>query len=84
MPITGMKCDEIYLDIIEKLTVLFNDNGNIINSSIDGCIQMKSLLKDIQEFKLIFNDNLEVGRVSLLFLYIFYSKKINQLLIPLY
>jgi AP-4 complex subunit mu-1 len=36
--------NEIFVDIFEKLTVLFNSNGYVINSSIDGVIQMKSYL----------------------------------------
>lgn len=36
--------NEIYVDIIEKLTVLFNSNGYVINSSIDGCIQVNTSL----------------------------------------
>ncbi len=30
--------NEIFVDIFEKLSVLFNSNGTIINSSIDGVI----------------------------------------------
>ena len=30
--------NEIFVDIFEKLSVLFNQNGSIINSSIDGVI----------------------------------------------
>jgi len=30
--------NEIFVDIFEKLSVLFNANGTIINSSIDGVI----------------------------------------------
>ena len=30
--------NEIFVDIFEKLSVLFNSNGSIINSSIDGVI----------------------------------------------
>lgn len=37
--------NEIFVDILERLTVLFNSNGYILNSEIDGCIQMKSYLR---------------------------------------
>ena len=30
--------NEIFVDIFEKLSVLFNSNGSVINSSIDGVI----------------------------------------------
>lgn len=36
--------NEIFVDIFEKLSVLFNSNGSVINSQIDGVIQMKSYL----------------------------------------
>ena len=34
-----------------------------MNSSIDGCIQMKSYLKGNPELKLVLNDDIVVGRV---------------------
>ena len=43
--------NEIYVDIIEKITCLFNKNGSIISSGIDGCIKMKSYLKNSPEVK---------------------------------
>jgi len=30
--------NEIFVDIFEKLTILFNSNGLVINTSIDGVI----------------------------------------------
>ena len=30
--------NEIFVDIFEKLSVLFNQNGSVINSQIDGII----------------------------------------------
>ena len=53
--------EEIFVDIFDKLTVLFNSNGAIINSAIDGVIQMKSYLNGNPELRLILNENLEVG-----------------------
>lgn len=54
--------NEIFVDIFEKLSILFNSNGHIINSSIDGVIQMKSYLQGNPELRLVLNDNLVVGR----------------------
>ena len=54
--------NEIFVDIFEKLTVLFNSNGFVINSSIDGVIQMKSYLQGNPELRLVLNDDLVVGR----------------------
>lgn len=54
--------NEIFVDIFEKLSVLFNQNGTIINSSIDGVIQMKSYLRGNPALRLVLNDDLSVGR----------------------
>lgn len=59
---TSNKKNEIYVDIIEKLTVLFNANGYVVNSSIDGCIQMKSFLAGNPELRLALNEDLVIGR----------------------
>ena len=49
--------NEIYVDIIEKITCLFNRNGSILNSSIDGAIKMKSYLKNSPELKIQLSDD---------------------------
>jgi len=54
--------NEIFVDIFEKLSVLFNQNGTIINSSIDGVIQMKSYLRGNPGLRLVLNDDLSVGK----------------------
>jgi AP-4 complex subunit mu-1 len=54
--------NEIYVDIIERLTVLFNSNGTIVNSSIDGSIQMKSYLSGNPELRLALNEDLVIGK----------------------
>ena len=54
--------NEIYLDLFEKITCLFNSNGNLINSGIDGFIQMKSYLKLKPELKLVLSDEIVVGK----------------------
>lgn len=56
--------NEIYVDIVEKLTVLFNANGMIVNSSIDGAIQMKSFLSGNPELRLALNEDLVIGKGS--------------------
>ncbi|KAF4718446.1 AP-4 complex subunit mu-1, partial [Perkinsus olseni] len=38
----GDQKNEIFVDILERLTVLMNAQGQVLNSSIDGSIQMKS------------------------------------------
>lgn len=54
--------NEIYVDIVERLTVLFNSNGTIVNSSIDGSIQMKSYLAGNPELRLALNEDLVIGK----------------------
>ena len=41
--------------------MLFNASGYVINSSIDGCIQMKSYLHGNPPLKLMLNDDLVVS-----------------------
>lgn len=54
--------NEIFLDVYEKIFVTFNSTGYLINSSIEGCLQMKSYLQGNPDLKLALNDNLVIGR----------------------
>ncbi|CAM9381506.1 unnamed protein product [Chrysoparadoxa australica] len=54
--------NEIFVDILERLNVLFSADGQVLNSSIDGCIQMKSYLTGNPELKLALNENLVIGK----------------------
>ena len=54
--------NEIFVDILERLSVLFNANGYVLNSEIDGCIQMKSYLSGNPELRLALNEDLIVGK----------------------
>lgn len=36
--------NELFVDVVEKMNVTFNSSGNVINSEIDGQIQMKSYM----------------------------------------
>lgn len=54
--------NEIYVDIIERLTVLFNASGYVINSAIDGSILMKSFLSGNPELRLALNEDLVIGK----------------------
>lgn len=56
--------NEIYVDLIERITVLFNSNGTILNSEIDGCIRMKSYLQGAPELRLGLSEDLVVGRAG--------------------
>jgi AP-4 complex subunit mu-1 len=53
--------NEIFVDILERLNVLFSNNGYVLNSTIDGCIQMKSYLAGNPELRLALNEDLAIG-----------------------
>ena len=54
--------NEIFVDILERLTMLFAPSGTVIHSSIDGAIQMKSYLAGNPELRLALNEDLVVGK----------------------
>jgi len=54
--------NEIFVDIYERISITFNSNGYILNSSIDGTIQMKSYLAGNPELRLALNEELVVGK----------------------
>ena len=56
--------NELFLDLFEKLSCLFNSNGNLINSSIDGFIQIKSYLKNRPELKLVLSEDIVIGKTT--------------------
>lgn len=55
------KANEIFVDVYEKINILFNASGYVINSSIDGCIQMKSYLVGNPALKLILNEDITMA-----------------------
>jgi AP-4 complex subunit mu-1 len=62
MSTKGNNKNEIYVDIVERLTLLFNSNGYVVNSSIDGSILMKSFLSGNPELRLALNEDLVIGK----------------------
>lgn len=56
--------NEIFVDILERLSLTFNSNGYILNSSIDGCIQMKSYLSGNPALRIALNEDLAVGKAQ--------------------
>lgn len=58
------KANEIFVDIYEKINILFNSSGYIINSSIDGCIQMKSYLNGNPALKLMLNEDIAMAEAN--------------------
>lgn len=54
--------NEIYIDIIERLNVVFNAHGSVVTSEVDGTIVMKSFLAGTPDLYLGLNEDLVVGR----------------------
>ncbi|MCO5575872.1 hypothetical protein L7F22_029677 [Adiantum nelumboides] len=57
----GKKREEIFVDIIEKISVTFSSSGYILTSEVDGTIQMKSYLTGNPEIRLALNEDLSIG-----------------------
>lgn len=60
----GRKREEIFVDVIEKISVTFSSSGYILTCEIDGTIQMKSYLSGNPEIRLALNEDLSIGRGS--------------------
>ncbi|KAF8819334.1 putative coatomer protein complex, gamma sub-unit [Cardiosporidium cionae] len=52
--------NEIFVDIFEKLSVVFNSSGCILNSTIDGSIQAKSYINENPMLKLALNEDMVI------------------------
>jgi len=59
------KKNEIFVDILERITVLMSANGFVVNSAIDGSIQMKSYLVGNPELKLALNEDIQIKNQNL-------------------
>jgi AP-4 complex subunit mu-1 len=53
--------NEIFVDILERINLVFSGDGNILNSSIDGCIQLKSYLAGNPNIRVALNEDLVIG-----------------------
>jgi len=56
--------NELYLDLIENLTVTFSGNGSTVRSEIEGRLKMKSFLQGNPYIRLALNEDLSVGSSS--------------------
>ncbi|RNF27350.1 putative mu-adaptin 4, putative,adaptor complex AP-4 medium subunit [Trypanosoma conorhini] len=54
--------NEIFIDILERLNVVFNCAGEVVVSDVDGSIVMKSFLAGAPSLHLHLNEDLAVGR----------------------
>jgi AP-4 complex subunit mu-1 len=59
--ISKNKQNEIFVDLFERINILFNASGYMINSSIDGSIQMKSYLNDNPSLKLVLSEDITMA-----------------------
>jgi len=57
---SGSQKNEIFVDILERLTVLMSANGSVTSSAIDGSIQCKSYLSGNPDLKLALNEDLVI------------------------
>ncbi|KAL7127713.1 hypothetical protein ABFS83_14G269700 [Erythranthe nasuta] len=58
----GRKRDELFVNIIEKISVTFSSTGCVLTSEIDGTIQTKSSLTGNQEIALALSDKLYIRK----------------------
>jgi len=54
----GDQQNELFVDLVEQMTVLFGAGGNILRSELDGAIVIKSYLKGNPEVRLALNEDL--------------------------
>jgi len=57
---------EVFMDLLERLTVLIGSNGNILRSEIDGCIQMKCFIPGNPEVRIGLSEDFFVGKSNVL------------------
>ncbi|KAK8802149.1 hypothetical protein WA158_006543 [Blastocystis sp. Blastoise] len=56
--------NEIFVDCTERLSIMFNSKGNVLHSSIDGSIVMRSFLTGNPTVKILLPAHLVVGKDS--------------------
>jgi len=54
--------EEIFVDLIERITVLFSSGGSVLRSEVDGSITAKSFLKGNPELRLGLNEDIVLGK----------------------
>ncbi|BDA40565.1 AP-4 complex subunit mu-1 [Coccomyxa sp. Obi] len=58
----GKAREEIFVDIVEKISCTFSSSGHVQTSQIDGAIQVKSYLTGNPAIAIALNDSLVIGR----------------------
>merc|ERR1711920_1164528 len=54
--------DEIFVDVIERINVVFNVHGYMQSSEVNGTIQMKSYLSGTHPVRIALNQGLTIGK----------------------
>jgi AP-4 complex subunit mu-1 len=52
----------VFIDLLERMTVLIGANGSVLRQEIDGAIQMKSFLQGTPEIFIGLNENMSIGK----------------------
>jgi AP-4 complex subunit mu-1 len=58
------KKDEIFVDLLEKITVHFGPTGQVTLAEVEGAIIIKSFIKGIPKIKMGLNEDLIIGKSS--------------------
>ena len=53
--------DEVFVDIVESISITFSAAGAVTASQVNGCIQMRSFLKSNPDIRIALNENLQVA-----------------------
>lgn len=54
--------DEVFVDVIERINVVFNSHGYMQSSEVNGTIQMKSYLSGTHPVRIALNQGLTIGK----------------------
>lgn len=57
----SVKKNEVYIDILERLTVTISGTGHVVCSDIDGCIKVRSFLAGNPQIHMTLNDVIRTG-----------------------
>ncbi|XP_038074407.1 AP-4 complex subunit mu-1-like [Patiria miniata] len=60
----GSSRNEVYVDVIERMTVIMAANGSLIRSEVNGSLQMKTFVIGSPELKLGLSEDLVIGKTS--------------------
>jgi hypothetical protein len=60
----GGRKNEVYIDLMERMTVLIGANGAVLRAEIDGTLQMKSFLQGQPEIRVGLSEDLYLGKAA--------------------